>query len=146
MAVAEVLADAGSESVLVARRKPQLQDAAKIINERYGRKVDTISADLGKVDDFGDIVEMALSRFGPLDVLINNAGSNIRKPFLEVEPEAFDRVISVPLRSACFMVKAAARHMAKAGGGKIINMALLSSKIAVPNISPAARPRAESLL
>ncbi len=135
LGIAEVLADAGSDLVLVARSESQLQDAAKMIKERYHKEVDVISADLSKVGNYGDIVDMALSRFGRLDVLINNAGSNIRKPFLEFEPEEFDRVIAIQLRGAYFMAQAAARHMAKAGGGKIINMASLSSKLAFPNIS-----------
>jgi len=138
LGVAEVLADAGSDLLLVARSGSQLQDTAKMLNERYGRQVDTIVADLSEPGRYGDIVDMALSRFGRLDVLINNAGSNIRKPFLEFEPTEFDRVIDLQLRGAYFMAQAAARHMAKAGGGKIINLASLTSKIAVPNISAYA--------
>ncbi|MCB2190012.1 MAG: glucose 1-dehydrogenase [Deltaproteobacteria bacterium] len=135
LGVAEVLADAGSDLVLVARSEAQLKDAAGMIEKRYGQKVDIVCADLSKVGDYGDIVEMALSRFGRLDVLVNNAGSNVRKPFLEFEVEDFERVMSIQLRGAYFMAQAAARHMAQAGAGKIINLASLSSKLAFPNIS-----------
>lgn len=135
LGIAEVLAGAGSDLVLVARSESQLQSAAEMIKERYGREVETISADLSQVGGYGAIVEQTMDRFGRLDVLVNNAGSNIRKKFLEFEPEDFDAVLAIQLRGAYFMAQAAARQMVKAGSGKIINLASLTSKIAVPNIS-----------
>ncbi|MBU1275726.1 MAG: glucose 1-dehydrogenase [Proteobacteria bacterium] len=135
LGIAEVLAGAGSDLVLVARSESQLNSAAEMIGQRYGREVETISADLSQVGDYGRIVEQTMDRFGRLDVLINNAGSNVRKPFLEFEPEDFDAVMAIQLRGAYFMAQAAARQMAKAGSGKIVNLASLTSKIGVPNIS-----------
>ncbi len=135
LGIAEVLAGAGSDLVLVARSESQLDSAAAMIRERYGREVETVSADLSQVGGYGRIVEQTMDRFGRLDVLINNAGSNIRKPFLEFSPEEFDTVLAIQLRGAYFMAQAAARQMAKAGSGKIVNLASLTSKIGVPNIS-----------
>ena len=68
-------------------------------------------------------------------MLINNSGSNIRKPFLEVSEADYDAVMQIQLKSAYFMAQAAAREMVKAGRGKIVNLTSLTSKIAIPNIS-----------
>jgi 2-deoxy-D-gluconate 3-dehydrogenase len=135
LGVARALAGAGSDLMLVARTESQLREAADAITNEYGRHVEIIPADLTEVQMFPDIIKRTLSRFGRLDVFVNNAGSNIRKPFLEVTEEDFQQVIEIQLKSAYFMAQAAARVMVQAGGGKIINLTSLTSKIAVPNIS-----------
>jgi NAD(P)-dependent dehydrogenase (short-subunit alcohol dehydrogenase family) len=133
--IAEALAGAGSDIVLVARTAEQLAETAAVITDTYGRKVETVVADLCRIETFPAIIRKALDRFGRLDVLVSNAGSNIRKPFLEVTETDFDAIHQIQLKSAFFMGQAAAREMVKAGKGKIINLASLTSKIAVPNIS-----------
>ena len=72
---------------------------------------------------------------GRLDILVNNAGGNLRKSFLEVSEEDYKAIMALQLKSAYFIAQAAAREMVKAGGGKIINLASLTSKIGIPSIS-----------
>jgi NAD(P)-dependent dehydrogenase (short-subunit alcohol dehydrogenase family) len=133
--IAKALAGAGSDMVLVARTASQLREAADVISKEYGRQVETISADLSDPDSLKGIISQTISRFGRIDVLVNNAGSNIRKSYLEVTPEEYDTIMQIQLKSAYFLAQAAAKEMVKAGQGKIINLASLTSKIAVPNIS-----------
>lgn len=135
LGIAKAFAGARSDLVLVARTRSQLSEAADFISKEYGRKVQTISADLSRPDSLAEVVESAMNRFGRIDVLVNNAGSNIRKPFLEVTPEDFETVMQIQLRSAYFMAQAVAKEMVKVKRAKIINLASLTSKIAVPNIS-----------
>ena len=135
LGIAKALAGAGSDIVLAARTEAQLKDAADSIAEEYGRRVETLVVDLSRTDSIAEVIETTISRFGRLDVLVNNAGSNLRKPFLEITKEDFDSVMRIQLESAYFMAQAAAREMVKAGAGKIINLSSLTSKIAVPNIS-----------
>lgn len=135
LGIARALAGAGSDLLMVARTASQLQEAAEGIRNDFGRQVETMSADLTDVRLFPEIIDRTLSRFGRLDVFVNNAGSNIRKPFLEVTEEDFRQVMEIQLKAAYFMAQAAARAMVPAGRGKIINLASLTSKIAVPNIS-----------
>jgi 2-dehydro-3-deoxy-D-gluconate 5-dehydrogenase len=135
LGIAKALAGAGSDLVMVARTESQLKEAAAEITKEYGRKVEIMPADLTEVQQFPDIIKRTLSCFGRLDVFVNNAGSNIRKSFLEVTEEDFEKVMEIQLKSAYFMAQAAAREMVRTGGGKIINLASLTSKIAVPNIS-----------
>ena len=135
LGIAKALAGAGSDMVLVARTESQLKEAADFISKKYGRQVETISADLSSPESLTGVVEHTISRFGRIDILINNAGSNIRKPFLEVTPEEYDTIMQIQLKSAYFLAQAVAKEMVKAGRGKIINLTSLTSKIAVPNIS-----------
>ena len=135
LGIAKALAGAGSDIVLAARTEAQLKDAADSIAGEYGRKVETLVVDLSRTESIAEVIEETIGRFGRLDVLVNNAGSNLRKPFLEITKEDFDSVMRIQLESAYFMAQAAAREMVKAGAGKIINLASLTSKIAMPEIS-----------
>ena len=133
--IAKALAGAGSDLVLVARTESQLKEAADFVSKEYGRHVETISADLSNPDSLKKIVSHTINRFGRIDILVNNAGSNIRKSYLEVTPEEYDTIMQIQLKSAYFLAQATAKEMVKAGRGKIVNLASLTSKIAVPNIS-----------
>ncbi len=135
LGIAKALAGAGSDLVLVARTESQLREAAEFISKEYGRQVETVAVDISCIDDFSWIIDRTISRFGRIDVLVNNAGSNIRKPFLEVNPEDYEIIMQIQLKSAYFLAQAAAKEMVKAGSGKIINLASLTSRIAIPNIS-----------
>ncbi|MGO9021008.1 MAG: glucose 1-dehydrogenase [Syntrophobacteraceae bacterium] len=133
--IAKALGGAGSDLMLVARSEPQLRETEQFISREYGRRVETLAVDVSKTENLSAIVQETLARFGRIDILANNAGSNIRKPFLEVTDEDYEAVIRIQLKSAYFLAQAAAKEMVKRGGGKIINLASLTSKIGVPNIS-----------
>ena len=132
--IAKALAGAGSDLMLVARSESQLQQTAQFLSQDYERRVETLAADVSKIENISAIVKETVARFGKIDILANNAGSNIRKPFLEVTEEDYEAVIRIQLKSAYFLAQAAAKEMIKNGRGKIINLASLASKIGVPNI------------
>ena len=87
-----------------------------------------VGLDVKSVESNEACVAAAIRRFGRLDIFMANAGVQCRKPFFEQTEADFDRVIGVNLKGAFFGCQAAARAMAKTGGGAII---LTSSNAAV---------------
>jgi NAD(P)-dependent dehydrogenase (short-subunit alcohol dehydrogenase family) len=80
-------------------------------------------------------VAIAVDRFGRLDVLVNNAGTDVTKPFEEMTPEEFDRVVDVNLKGPAIMTRAALPALRRSGGGQVVNVASTAAKRAWPNAS-----------
>jgi NAD(P)-dependent dehydrogenase (short-subunit alcohol dehydrogenase family) len=135
LGIASALAGAGSEVMIASRTEAQLKAAAASIGDAGGRSVGTFCADVSDLSAHAAMVEATLARFGRIDVLVNNAGSNIRKPFLEVGEADYDTIMQIQLKSVFFLSQRVAQIMKAAGGGKIINVSSLTSQIGIPNIS-----------
>lgn len=91
--------------------------AAELGNESIGVTVDI--TDRAAVDA---MVEEAVAKFGRIDVLVNNAGWDKIGPFLEIEPEVWDRIININLYGSLHCSQAVARKMVDQGKGTIINI------------------------
>lgn len=115
---AAVLAAAGAEVILAARREAALQTLALRI-AAAGGKAETLRLD---VSDSASIAAAgpALAR---ADILINNAGIVIEAPALEQDEAAWDAVMDTNLKSMFLLAQATCRAMAKRGGGAIVNIA-----------------------
>ncbi|MCZ6610602.1 MAG: SDR family NAD(P)-dependent oxidoreductase [Alphaproteobacteria bacterium] len=92
-----------------------------------------IGADITKRAEIDAMVAATIERFGRIDVLVNNAGSRIIKPFLEHTEEDWRRMLDVNLTGHFFCCQAVIPHMLEAGGGRIINMASIASFVGRPN-------------
>lgn len=108
-----------------------------------GFPADAFVADLGKVADIRKMVDYAVEKYGALDVLVNNAGIQIRKPAVEFEEADWDKLMGVNLKAFYFAATAAARVMIPKGKGSIIcissaNSTEYTSKRSLYNISKAA--------
>ena len=84
------------------------------------------------------IVETATREFGGLDLLVNNAGIALGKPFEETTDEEFDRIMNVNVRSVFRMTRAAVPHLRARGGGSVINLASIMSSTGGPQLSAYA--------
>ena len=101
--------------------------------------VRTIETDVSKVSDVERVVALAVSAFGKLDIMLNNAGIARTQGFLDIAEKDFDDVIGVNLKGAFFGVQAAARQMiAQGGGGVIINMSSVNAILANPSLATYA--------
>lgn len=135
-AMAKGLAEAGADLLLVDVLEDVLAQTAGTIGDQTGRKIRHWSADLGQSDALESVVAKSLDQFGRIDILVNNAATTVRKPFAEITPEQFDRILAVNTKAAYFLSQHAARQMIRQGrGGKIINMASLTSEIGMHNIT-----------
>jgi NAD(P)-dependent dehydrogenase (short-subunit alcohol dehydrogenase family) len=92
-----------------------------------------IGADITKRSEIDAMVAAAIEKFGRIDVLVNNAGSRIIKPFLEHTEEDWRRMLDVNLTGHFLCCQAVIPHMLETGGGRIINMASIASYVGRPN-------------
>jgi len=84
--------------------------------------VHTVQGDISQAETAQRIVEEALDRFGRIDTLINNAGIFIGKPFLDYTYDDFAAMTAVNLIGFFYLTQRVVRHMAKQGGGHVVNI------------------------
>ena len=116
-ACAMSIASAGADVVLTARSVKQLENVQNEITSSGG-KASIHVADLLKMESLQE-----LKKFGPFNILVNNAGNNIPEHFCDVTEENFDKVIQLNVKSAYFVAQAIAQGMVEYGiMGSIINI------------------------
>ena len=120
-AVAIALAKEGVNVILVARTQADLDQVAQEVNA-LGVKSLTLIADVANIDSVNTAVEKALSEFKTIDILINNAGIAAFGKFLELEPEAWERIIQVNLMGTYYATRAVLPNMIERQTGDIINI------------------------
>src|SRR6266702_2746280 len=129
-------ADGASVAITYAKDASAASAVVKAI-ELGGGKAIAIQADAANVEAVKGAVEKAFSTFGRLDVLVNNAGTAIPKPFEESTLEEMDRVIDINIRGVFATTQAALRHMKD--GGRIINIgSCVGERMVTPGLVPYA--------
>jgi 2-deoxy-D-gluconate 3-dehydrogenase len=126
LGMARGLAQCGA-SVMVAARDEAKNAAAVEELRALGTKAAALEADLTREEACKSTVQATLSQFGRLDVLVNNAGTNIRKQPEEYSLEEWHRILETNLSSAFMCSQAAYPAMKAAGGGKIIMIGSMMS-------------------
>ena len=100
----------------------EVENTAKQAREKGGDAV-SIKADVSKLEDWEKAVKLAVESLGRLDVLYNNAGIGMYRPFLETTEEDWDRVLAIDLKSVYLGCRHAIPEMLRQGGGVIVNTA-----------------------
>lgn len=132
-ATARHLAAKGAHVVLGARREDRLQNISEEINSKNEGKAAFIATDVTKKEDVQALVDKAVSEFGKIDVMVNNAGLMAIAPMSEVKVDEWDRMIDINVKGVLYGVAAALPIFQKQGSGHIIN---LSSVAGVKVFSP----------
>jgi len=127
-AMALALAQAGADVAVVDIREDTATAVADRI-ESIGRRSIAIRADVAKPDQVREMATKALSHFGRMDVLVNNAGISRRAPSVEMSLEDWQAVIDVNLTGVFLCSQAFGKHMIERQQGKIINTASMSAMI-----------------
>lgn len=130
-AIAIAFAEAGADVLLTARSLPEMEATVGHLRQKG------LSARARTLDVTDDAAVRALvAEEGPLDVLLNNAGTNIREPFLEVADAALDTLLDLNVRAAFVVGQAVAKGMVAAGkGGAIVNLSSVNGHVAGTNRS-----------
>ena len=134
-AMARALGLAGARVLLVARREAELEATARSLRDE-GIDASALSADLADAAATRAAARAAEERLGGIDILVNAAGVNLRQPFAEVTPEAWQTQLALHLGAPFFLTQALAPGMAARGWGRIVNIASLQSYRAFPNSAP----------
>lgn len=122
-AIAEAYARAGAKVVLASRKQEALDDAAEAIRS-LGGEATGIAAHNGDKDALKDLVKQTVTRYGRLDILVNNAATNPHfGALLEAADSYWQKTIEVNLMGNVWLTQAAVEAMRANGGGKIINVA-----------------------
>jgi 3-oxoacyl-[acyl-carrier protein] reductase len=120
-AIALALAKEGVNVILLARTQEEIDNvAAKARSLRV--KALAITADVADINSVNTAVEKALSEFGTIDILINNAGIAAFGKFLELEPTEWERIIQVNLMGTYYVTRAILPNMVERQTGDIINI------------------------
>jgi 3-oxoacyl-[acyl-carrier protein] reductase len=134
-AIAKRLAADGARVAITYAKDASAASAVVKAIERAGGKAIAIQADAANVEAVTNAVEKAVSTFGRLDVLVNNAGTANPKPFEEATLEEMDRVIDINIRGVFATTQAALKHM-KDGGRIIMIGSAVGERVQTPGLVP----------
>jgi len=134
------LARAGADLVITSRQRDSL-DASRSEIEALGRRALPLALDVRDYDSIQRMVDRAVSDFGKIDVVVNNAGCNVRRPALDVSWEDWDLVVNTNLRGPFFVAQAVARQMIPRQRGRIINIGSVTSVFGYAGIAPYCASR-----
>jgi NAD(P)-dependent dehydrogenase (short-subunit alcohol dehydrogenase family) len=135
-AMAAGLASAGADVLVTSRNQEEGQAAADQIAGSFGHRAIAMQADVTSTDDCQAVTQRALDEFGKIDILINNAGVNIRGPIDELTYEQFRDVQRTNVDGVWLMAKAVVPHMKEAKYGRIINMSSTLGVVGLSNRTP----------
>jgi NAD(P)-dependent dehydrogenase (short-subunit alcohol dehydrogenase family) len=129
-AMALALAEGGARLALVARDLAKLEETAQSARE-FGAVAETFVADVGDEAQVARLEGDVAGRLGRVQILINNAGINVRKPLVDFTLDEWRRVMDTNLTSVFLMCRAFVPHMKGTGYGRIINLTSIMSHTSI---------------
>jgi NAD(P)-dependent dehydrogenase (short-subunit alcohol dehydrogenase family) len=129
--IAFAFAEEGSNLVLVARSRDQLEHVAQEIRNR-GSNALPVTCDVSSAREVQNLARVIQDEFGQIDILVNNAGISKRSKLLEYDDETWLEVIRINLFGTYLCIKAFLPMMQQSGQGRIINIASTAGKNPVP--------------
>ena len=129
--MARGLARAGANVAVVARNEEKSAQAVRALRG-FGVEARAFRADVSDADAVSGMVDAVIAAFGGIDILINNAGINIRKRPEDLEPDEWQQVLNSNLTSAFLCSRACYPALKRAGGGKILNNGSMLSIFGTP--------------
>jgi NAD(P)-dependent dehydrogenase (short-subunit alcohol dehydrogenase family) len=143
-AMAKALAEAGAQVALVARDLKRLESVRDAITERGGTAA-VFVGDVTREEDVAQAARAVNERFGHAQILINNAGTNLRKDLVDFSLEEFRGVVDSSLISTFLMCRAFVPGMKGGGYGRVLNMASTMAHVSLPGRTPYSSAKAALL-
>ena len=135
------LADAGADVIASARRQEQVDETAAEI-ERRGRQTLRLCSDVRNRASLEELLAASLQRFGKVDILINCAGKTKRAPTLTVPEEEWVDILDTNLNGTLRACQIFGKHMLERGYGRIVNIASLTSFVALTEVAAYSASKA----
>ncbi len=137
---ARALAKAGADLILSSRKRERLLPFEAEIKS-LGRKAVSLELDVRDQQSIERMAEAAATAFGHVEILVNNAGCNVRKPALDVTWDDWNLILDTNLRGSFFVAQAIARLMIPRGYGRIINIGSVTSVAGYAGLGPYGASR-----
>jgi 7-alpha-hydroxysteroid dehydrogenase len=135
------LAEAGADVVLAARTAVDLEATATVVRER-GRRALVVPTDVTESDQLARLVDATIDELGRLDVLVNNAGGWMPRPFLQTSERNFEAALRFNVISAFVLSRLAVPHLAATDAGAIVNISSRSASMVQPAFTAYASAKA----
>lgn len=134
------LARAGADLIITSRTQDSLAGFQKEV-EGLGRRAVPLALDVRDPESINRMADAADKAYGKIDILINNAGCNVRKPALEITWDDWNLVLDTNLRGTFFVAQAIARKMIPHGYGRIVNIGSVTSVFGYAGLAPYTASR-----
>ncbi len=134
LALARGLAEAGADVVPTSRRRDQVEAAAAEVESR-GRRTLRVCSDVTDRPSLEAALAKVVAEFGKVDILINSAGRISRTPTLNLSEEEWNAILDTNLTGTLRACQVFGRHMLEQGYGRIVNIASLSSFVALYEVA-----------
>ena len=134
-AIVKRFAKEGAKVVVSGTNVALIEQVTNEIRQDGGTAIG-IKCDVSKLDEINNLYDKTLEEYGEINIVVNNAGIAVFKPFVEVDPETVRRIWDVNLFGTFFSGQRAAKEMIRQGkGGKIINMSSLSEEVGTAHLT-----------
>ena len=140
-AIAHGLAEAGADVVPTSRRSEQVEAAALEIESR-GRKTLRITSDVSDLSSLEHLLEESVRAFGKVDILVNSAGRTKRAPTVDFAEDDWNAIMETNLTGTLRACQVFGRHMLERNYGRIINIASLSTFVALYEVAAYSASKA----
>jgi 7-alpha-hydroxysteroid dehydrogenase len=127
-ATALALAEAGADVVISARTAEQLDGVAALV-EATGRRAVVVPADLSDLDAVAGLVAQATDAFGRLDLVVNNVGGALPRPFMDTSPGRMEQAFHFNVATAHALLRPAVPAMLEGGGGSVVNISSAMGRV-----------------
>ncbi len=141
-AIAVQLAAAGSDLVVVARRRDRLEELAEELRAGHGVDVEVLVADVTVPEQLATVEERLRSGEPPVDLLVNNAGAGGQGPFIEREVDHHDNLVRLNVLAPVRLSHVALERMLQRGHGGILNVSSIAGLQPLPNVATYAATKA----
>lgn len=140
-AIAHGMAQAGADVVCTSRRLDQVEAAAAEI-EGFGKRTLRVTSDVSDKASLDGLLAACVAEFGRVDILVNSAGRTKRTPTLELDEQEWDAIMETNLTGTLRACQVFGQHMVDNGYGRIVNIASLSTFVALYEVAAYAASKA----